>query len=184
MSKLLDFPSGLDLGDVDVTVDVDDNMLNSYLFDFGKSLSATAMMNGTHDPDARLRAIMATPAGDPSAVDFSIPDDGVPGHDLRIPRATPEPPEQPTSTRRPVRKTRGRGAPHGVDKEEDPSTNPSVGPSQTTNSVSEDEESSKPAKKGGRRMSKNPKDPKKLAALQEKNRRAQRRYVFCGLLSN
>lgn len=164
--RLDNFPS-LDLRDVDV--DVDDSMLNSYLFDFGKSLSATAMMKGTNDPDARLRAIMATPAGDPNSVDFSIPDNGIPKHDLRIP--ADDPAEQP-SNRRPTRSTRGAGV---ALLDEDPSTNPSQVPSHTTNSPSEDEESSKPAKATRRRGSKNPKDPKKLAALQEKNRRAQRR---------
>lgn len=182
IGQLGNFPSSSDLRDVDV----DDAMLNSYLFDFGKSMSATAMMNGS-DTQARLAALMATPAGDPNAVDFAIPEHEPvqeqtvqPMFSGLMSRFTPNNFSNNISSILPERlsKRNAREAVRAVAAQEQPSTSPAL-PSNVSASHSDDD-SDKPSKGRGRRSKGNPKDPQKLAALQEKNRRAQRRWVFGG----
>lgn len=193
MGSALGHTMGSALGNYSVDlrdVDVDDVMLNSYLFDFGNSMSATAMMSG-NDPQARLAAIMATPAGDPNAVDFTIPEhEGVPAVQPMfsglMSRLSPNNMANNIASMLPERmsKRNAREAVRAVAAQEEPSSHPSHGPSHTSLSHSDDDgKSSKSAPKGratvkarGRKASsKTPKDPQQLAALQEKNRRAQRR---------
>lgn len=173
------FPSA-DLRDLDV----DDAMLNSYLFDFGKSMSATAMLD-TNDPQARLNAIMATPAGDPNAVDFTIPEHEPAPQPVSQPmlsglmsRFSPNNITNNLSNILPERlsKRNAREAVRAVAAQEETNTNPSH-PSHTSPSHSEDEGGSKPARGRGRKGGRGIKDPQKIAAVQEKNRRAQRRCV-------